>query len=181
MQREHKIIIGVLIAILIIGIVVTFLISTKTSNQISEEAINTFSNQEGEDPYTDLNGNPVSLDAYLGKYLVVTSWASWSPFSTSDLQNLNEIAQDYSSDEIVFLAINRKETKEQAARFMATLPDLNKLVFVLDPRDNFYKAVGGYAMPEVVIYNQNAEVINHYRGVVEKEELKEAISLLTAE
>jgi len=48
---------------------------------------------------------------------VVATWASWSPFSTADLNTLSELSSEFSDEEVVFMAINRKESKEQAARF----------------------------------------------------------------
>jgi len=46
---------------------------------------------------------------------------------------------------------------------------------VLDPRDAFYLTVGGYAMPEVVIYNRKGEVVEHFRGVANKADIKTVV------
>lgn len=174
---QKKVLVG-LFVVLMLGAVATYLFINRASNQINEETVALFSNPEGEAPYTDLLGNPVSLKQYLGRTLVVATWASWSPFSTADLTTLSELGNEFSSDKVVFMAINRKETKEQAARFLQTLPDVTGVVMVLDPRDAFYLTVGGYAMPEVVIYNPKGEVVEHYRGVTNKADIKAVVEQL---
>ena len=178
--KQQKIVLGVLFAIIVLAAVTTVYVLYQKKHAIREETIAVFSNQPGEAPYSDLLGNPVSLEQYLGRILVVASWASWSPFSQADLLMLNELSQKYSEEQVVFMAINRKETKEQAARYTSTLPPLPGLVVVLDPRDNFYTAVGGYAMPEVVIYNQQGEILVHERGIASRDIIEKTLDELLA-
>lgn len=167
-----------LLLLIIIGAIVTFFVVRSDQNDIDDNAIAAFSNDPEQASYTDLNGNEISLEQYLGNILVVNSWASWSPFSATDLPILQKLAGEFNSDAVTFMGINRKETKEQAARFINTMPDLNNLVLVLDPRDHFYTSVGGYAMPEVVIYNQKGTIIEHFRGDANEEKIRETVTRL---
>jgi thiol-disulfide isomerase/thioredoxin len=175
MKTSHKVVLGGLAATVVIGAVTTGYVIYNNKNGITEEAVSAFSNTQGEEPYSDLLGNPVSLDAYLGNILVVATWASWSPFSQADLTMLNDLASELNDEEVIFMAINRKETKEQAERFLVTQPKFDKLKLILDPRDHYYLAVGGFAMPEVLVYNQRGEVVLHQRGVANREEIKSAV------
>ena len=175
MSSYHKRVLAGLILVLVVGAVATYFMINRSSNQINQDTVALFSNPVGEAPYTDLQGNPVSLEQYLGKTLVVATWASWSPFSTADLTTLKELSSEFAGQEVVFMAINRKETKEQAARFLQTIPEVSGVVMVLDPRDAFYLTVGGYAMPEVVVYNQKGEIVEHYRGVANKADIKASV------
>ncbi len=170
-----------LFGVLMVFGVITYFVVVQDKKAVINETRQIFTNQSGEAPYTDLVGNPISLDQYLGKILVVSSWASWSPFSQSELTMMTELAAQYKGQEIAFLAINRKETKEQAARYLQTLTAFDGVVMALDPRDYFYKAVGGYAMPEVVVYNKRGEIVNHFRGPAPKSEIITTLdSLLSA-
>lgn len=173
-DNKIKVVVILVLALLVLALVSYFIISNK-KNDIKTETAEIFTNKEGGEPYSDLNGNPVTLNEYLGKVLVVATWASWSPFSQADLEMMNKLATDYDSSKVVFLAINRKETKEQAGRYLSTLPELSKLVMVLDPNDQFYGAVGGYTMPEVVVYSETGDVVLHSRGVANKDEIKKVI------
>lgn len=170
-----------LLGVLIVFGLGTYFVVEQNKKAVINETRQIFTNQPGEAPYTDLAGNPISLDQYLGKILVVSSWASWSPFSQSELNQLAELAAQYKGQEIAFLAINRKETKEQAARYLQTLTAFDGVVMALDPRDYFYKAVDGYAMPEVVVYNKRGEIVKHFRGPAPKLEIITILdSLLSA-
>lgn len=176
MSKNHKIILGSLALLLIIFAVITYFVISSNKNKVLDETVAVFSNESGTEPYTDLNGNEIYLNEYLGKILVVATWASWSPFSQTDLQTLTELAKEFNTNDVVFLAINRKETKEQAARYLTTIPSSEGVIMVLDPTDRYYAAVGGYAMPEVVIYNQRGEIINHLRGVAPKGDIQASVT-----
>jgi len=68
--------------------------------------------------YTTLNGSPRDLHTLVGKQKIyLNTWASWSPLSRDELIVLNEVAGSNQDSAIVFIALNRKETREQAERF----------------------------------------------------------------
>lgn len=179
-KKNTLITLAALLGVLMVLGLVTYFVVAQNKKAVINETRQIFTNQPGEAPYTDLAGNPISLDQYLGKILVVSSWASWSPFSQGELNLLAELAVQYRGQEIAFLAINRKETKEQAARYLQTLTAFDGVVMALDPRDYFYKAVGGYAMPEVVVYNKRGEIVNHFRGPAPKSEVITTLDSLLA-
>lgn len=121
-------------------------------------------------PYTDLEGNPVFLDAYKGKPLIINSWASWMPFSKDELVLLNEL-QTQKGDELTILAINRMENVERVKSYLSTFGIESHVLFLLDQSDNFYKASGGYAMPETIFYRKDGMILFHKRGTLTPEEL----------
>ena len=47
--------------------------------------------------------NNVSLKSMRGKYVVLHFWASWCPDCRKDMPAMNELANAYSSDSIVFV------------------------------------------------------------------------------
>ncbi len=131
-----------------------------------------------ETPFTDINGNVVDLTEYANQIRVVNSWATWSPLSKDELPTLNDIASTYIDKGVVFLAINRKETKEYAGGYLNTLPALSNLKVVFDPGDNYFKNVEGYAMPETIVFDKEGNISAHFRGLVKKEELIAALETL---
>ncbi len=177
MIKNNKFIVIFLILVLICLGSYTLFVVYKKNIAINESTKSIFADSKDSSvaSYTDLDGNVISLEQYLGKVLVVTSWASWSPFSKDDLISLSEVASSQESSKVVFIAINRKETREQAQRYTNTLPELNSVIIALDPTDHFYMSIGGYAMPETIIYNQKGDVVNHIRGVINQNDLKSYI------
>jgi thiol-disulfide isomerase/thioredoxin len=181
MIKQNKFVISVLIAIVLTVALATIYIRYQRSTAVLEDTQRLFAGEEGMVTYTDVNGNEVSLEQYLGKILVVTTWASWSPFTASDLAILDEVVTHYEAGKVVALGINRMETKEQVERYMATMPKFSNVILVIDTADHFYKTVGGYAMPETLVFNQKGEVVEHVRGTINKAELENLIDSLLGE
>jgi peroxiredoxin len=171
MPKQNKIVIAVLLALVLLVAAATFYIRYQRANAIPEETQRLFAGNEGGQTYTDTKGNQISLEQYLGKVLIVTTWASWSPFTTPDLTVLNEIVASYDANKIVGLGINRMEPRSQAERYMATMPEFPNVVLVIDTEDFFYKSVGGYAMPETLVFNAKGEIVEHVRGTINKEQM----------
>lgn len=180
MSREALITIGVLT--IIIGAALAYVFFGTSGFSVNSEPpdVERFLESKTpleQSPYTDLAGNPVSLASYRGKVLVVNSWASWCPFCGTELQKLNTVAMEFSSEEVVFLAINRMETVERAERYMRQQPGtFDNLVLVLDHGDVFYRRVGGFSMPETLFYDSEGELVAHERGQLSESRIKELVS-----
>lgn len=129
--------------------------------------------------YTDLEGNPVSLTTFKGKPLIVNSWASWMPFSQTELPMLAKIKEER-GDTIHILAINRMEDKAVIKSFMNAFSIPNSIVFLVDPSDHYYKVTGGYAMPETIFYDEDGVIITHKRGPLTEEELRAQVEAMLA-
>ncbi len=176
MKKSYLVIVGVLILVVVVLAAITFYIRDQAEREAANEADDTLFAEGAVNPYIDQNGNAVSLDENLGKIIVVNSWASWSPFSVDELQSLNQFAGEYKDRNVVVIAINRKETKEQAERFLQTLPPLDNLQIVIDTKDHFYGSIGGYAMPETLYYNERGTIVTHRQGVVSDSDTRQIIN-----
>jgi len=131
--------------------------------------------------FTNLNGEPVVLTDYFGKILVVSSWASWCPQCTADLNQLGPLAEAYKDKDVIVLAVNRAEDRYTAERFLKSVTISPGLVFILDPSDHFFTANVGYAMPETILYNKDGGVALHQRGNLQVDELRLALDSLLNE
>jgi len=125
--------------------------------------------------YTDLAGNGVNLTQYLGRVIVVNSWASWSPASVAELQLLNKLSLQYSADQVQFLAINRSEPVGTAKSFLAAFGIGDTVTLVLDEPDYYYQSIGGFNMPETLVYDTKGNVIRHFRGPLSESAVRLAI------
>lgn len=122
--------------------------------------------------YTDLDGNPLDLTQYEGKIRVVNSWATWCPFCIDELPDFGTLAAEIPSEEGVVIAINRAEPGAKAKAYIKNLSGLEKVVFVKDESDAYYKSIGGYAMPETIFYRADGSVAVHKRGHMTLEEMR---------
>jgi len=123
-------------------------------------------------PYTDLDGNSVSLDQFKGKPLVINTWATWCPFCVNELPDFGELAREF-GDDVVVIAMNRREDSARQKAFINSISDTSGIIFWSDDSDFFYKKVGGFSMPETVFYDKDGNVSFHKRGFMALAEMQE--------
>ncbi len=166
------------VILVVLGVVTWYLRYSAARDEVGKAATELLADSEAT-PYTTLTGEPFSFMEYRGKIRVVNVWASWSPFAATELPILNDIAARYGGEQaVVAIAVNRKEQKERAAAYIATVPVLPNVVFAIDETDAFYQSVGGYAMPETIIFNAAGDIVWHYRGVITYDLVAEQIDQL---
>jgi len=165
--------IAVMVGIILLGAVTIFLLDRGNDQRqlAASEAAAALSDRGSGNEYTDFDGNPANLDQYLGKVLVVTSWASWSPQSANELQLLTKTLDSYQADEVLLIAINRAESLETAELYLKTIGVKNQINLIVDNNDRYYKEIGGYTMPETLFYDQDGTIVAHKRGALTKEEI----------
>lgn len=124
---------------------------------------------------TDYDGNGVALEEFRGKPLVINSWAVWCPFCRQELPDFSVLQKEF-GDAVVVIAIDRGEPLEKAKGYTDELGITETMVFLLDPSDAFYKAIGGFSMPETIFVSAEGVLAFHKRGPMTLEEMREAVN-----
>jgi len=122
----------------------------------------------------DFNGNMVSSKDFAERVMVVNSWAVWCPFCKNELPDFARL-QEFFGDEVAVIAIDRAESLEKAREFTDSIGVTDKFVFLLDPKDSFYKDIGGFSMPETIFVDKTGNIRLHKRGPMDFEEMKEEV------
>ena len=120
----------------------------------------------------DYEGNVVSLADFAGMPVVINAWAAWCPFCVKELPDLVAVQKEFAG-EVVFIAIDRAESREVAKGFTDELGVTGGLIFLLDPRDEFYVAIGGFTMPETIFVKPDGTIHFHKRGFMTREEIRQ--------
>lgn len=180
-KRTTIIFLVVMAAVILAAAWFTYDTVTERQDIASDAGLAFIGEENNPNRYTSITGAPVSISEAVGSQkLYVNSWASWSPLSRDELIALNEIAGEYKDRGVTFIALNRKEPKEQAERYLTTLPPLYNLQIVIDTEDHFYSRSGGYAMPETITYNDDGTLVRHERNPQTKEQMRILIDELLA-
>ncbi|MEY2664969.1 MAG: hypothetical protein RLZZ480_74 [Candidatus Parcubacteria bacterium] len=176
MNRAAYITLAVMAVVVLLGIGYIFLLdeSEKQTRNETPAARALLPGTETES-FTDKDGNPLSVADDFGKVIVAISWASWCPQCADDIKKLDELAREFEGKDVVFYAINRAEDKYSAERYLATMTAPERVKIILDPKDHFFAASAGYAMPETILYDREGGVAAHIRGNLAPDELKNAI------
>lgn len=179
MKKKHVVILLGLIVIICVLALVTYFIRANYINKTQNLANETLFSDSPEAQFLDANSQPVSLDSYKDTILVVNVWASWSPYTEIEFPILNEVAENFKDKGVRFLIMNRKENQQQIDRYLSSIIPYPNLEQIVDTNDFFYNGIDGYAMPETVIFDDKGRIIEHIRGVVDKEKLNSVLEDLT--
>jgi len=173
-MRNILIIVAGVAALVVVVILVSGSDKDSSDGQPSQKAQSITFETLAELEFTDYEGNTVSLGDFTGKRLVINAWAAWCPFCVAELPDFAQVQENF-GDEIVFIAIDRAESLETAKRFSDKLGVTDKIVFWLDSGDNFYRAIGGFSMPETIFIDTDGTIAQHKRGPMKVPEITQRI------
>ena len=123
-----------------------------------------------------IEGGETKLSEFRGRPLIVNVWASWCPFCKKELTSFSELGGIY-KDSLVIVAINRKESIETIQAY-ANKTASGTVLYLRDDKDEFYKSINGFSMPETLFVDSEGVIKLHRRGAIEPEEMKRRVSEL---
>ena len=182
LRRESTLTLTLLIGVLIVLGFLTY--SYVSPNGMLADLKNDLAdlNRATSTPFVDLDGVLFDLTSVRGKPLIINSWATWMPFSATELPLLEQFAREHSGA-LVVLAVDRKEEAPVIRAFLSSfgIDDHSSVVFLRDATDSFYTTIGGYAMPETVFYRRDGTIAEHKRGTLTEDELRYWIDAITSD
>jgi thiol-disulfide isomerase/thioredoxin len=108
-----------------------------------------------------LKNEPVRLQDYAGKAVVVSFWASWCPYCLKELPILYNI-QKAAKGRLQVVAINTEnaDTFRELRRAMRTL----EIGMSYDPDGKAQQAFGVNGIPHMVIIGRDGTIVQVFRG-----------------
>lgn len=169
-KQSYIVLAVILVALMSLGLL-TYNIQ-RNNKILNSDASKTLGTNDIES-YKNFDGDSVSLKDFDGTVRVVNSWASWSPFSKNELQELNRLAELYRDQDVFVIAINRNEDSIRAKRFIEQLGKLEYVNFLMDVDDTFYDRMDGKAMPETLFFDVDGNIVMHARGELTYEQMEQ--------
>lgn len=127
--------------------------------------------------FIDYAGQEIPLSQFSGKPVIVNAWASWCPFCVEELPDFISLQGEF-KDKITVVAVNRAESLTNAKDYTDGRGLTEKLIFLLDPADSFYQAIGGFSMPETIFIDKEGKIVFHKRGPMDLEEMRRRVQPL---
>lgn len=130
-----------------------------------------------------LEGEEVVFSPLDEKVKIVTHWASWCASCIVELQALQAVAETLDNESVGIYAFNRGDPETTARAFLAAfnLAELSRVTYIIDEADAHFSEVGGYTMPETIIYDGKGNIIEHIRGSMDQTAVVEKVVSLTEE
>ena len=129
--------------------------------------------------FKDYAGGEIRSSDFLGKPVILVVWASWCPFCAEELENVSVVKKEF-GEALYVIVINRAESRDMAMRGSIASDTATGTVFLLDPNDTYYHAIGGFAMPELIVADRQGMIRFHKRGLLGQEEMRRYIQDLLA-
>ncbi|SHI62982.1 Peroxiredoxin [Arenibacter nanhaiticus] len=111
--------------------------------------------------YEDLEGNPISLEDYKGKKILLNFWATWCKPCVEEMPALARAMAILEKENYVFLAASDQTTKKIKAFKAESEVDLPFIKF-----NGALSKLQIYALPTTFIYNEKGEKATEITGAV---------------
>ena len=103
---------------------------------------------------TDLQGQPVDLNDYLGKNIFITMWAPWCIDCIAEMPSIQELSDNLKDEDFVFLAISGYDIQKEL-----NFKNKNTYNFQYLHMDETLKDIGIHSIPTNYILNKKGEVV----------------------
>lgn len=115
-----------------------------------------------------VDGETYTLSDLQGQPVIINFWATWCAPCRFEMPELQETFEDYESEDLVLLAVNREESSEQIVSFFEELTADEGMVFtfpnLLDDRADVAEVYGVFNMPTTYFVNGDGVVSAVHRG-----------------
>jgi thiol-disulfide isomerase/thioredoxin len=109
-----------------------------------------------------LSGEAVELNAYKGKVVVLSFWATWCPYCLKEIPVLEGIQKAAGYDKVQVIAVNTEERK--VFRRAEAMLKMLTLKLAYDPDETTAKSYGVKGIPHMVIIGRDGKIVRIYRG-----------------
>ncbi len=114
----------------------------------------------------DESGQPIALEKYHGKVVIVTFWATWCPYCLKELPILENIQDRIGKDSIEVIAVNWKEDRDTYRAVQRALKGLT-LTLTSDSLGRIGEAYGVETIPHMLMIGKDGRIDSVRRGYSE--------------
>ncbi len=117
--------------------------------------------------FVDLAGDPVTLEHFRGRVLVVNFWATWCAPCRRELPSLDRLQHLIGGKDLAVLAVSiDRRGADKVNPFLEEFP-LPRLGVYLDQKNKLGRALGTYGLPTTVLVDRDGLEIGRLIGPAE--------------
>jgi len=115
----------------------------------------------------DLEGKPVSLQDFSGKFLVINFWATWCEPCIGEWPQIDRLAERFADrDDVVVLAISIDKSRDDIRPFLDRMSLSETPTVVLwDPEQTIHQTYGSAKIPDTFFVGPDGQLIHQYVNV----------------
>lgn len=129
-------------------------------------------------PTIDGGGLFKRITADKGKVVVVNVFASWCPPCRDEIPGLVNIRRSLPEEQVVLLGVSVDREPKALANYMS---EMRINYPVLLAKGDFIQRLQVRAVPQLLIYNKQGELVFNHQGLMDEEEIRATIGEILAQ
>ena len=114
--------------------------------------------------FTDASENPLTLDDFKGKYVLLNVWATWCPPCRKELPELQGLQQELGGDRFQVVALSTDAGRLDNVRELYQELGLDEANIFIDETGSAMRKLGIFAMPTTLLINPQGQEIGRKPG-----------------
>ena len=117
--------------------------------------------------FQDKMGQPVSLDSFKGKVVVLNFWATWCPPCIAEMPALDHLQSEMGGADFTVVAVSTdREGIKKSAPFYRRA-GIKNLTLYNDTRGNLLGAFQGKSLPITIVLDREGRVVGRIEGAAQ--------------
>ena len=116
--------------------------------------------------FYDSNNQPIYLDQYEGKTLLLVFWATWCGSCVNEMLSLDSLQKDFRHLSFEVLAISEDHQGVKAVTDFYKLQQIRHLAIYHDYQNQLFKALAVAGLPTAFLVNPNGQVKVIFKGII---------------
>jgi thiol-disulfide isomerase/thioredoxin len=115
-------------------------------------------------PFEDVIGQPVKLDSFKGKVVLLNLWATWCPPCVAEMPSLDKLQAELGGNDFTVVAVSMDQQGIKKSAPFYRQAGLTHLDIYNDTRAALLEALHGHALPMSFLIDRNGEIVGTMEG-----------------
>ncbi len=118
-------------------------------------------------PFLDAAGNPVSLDSFRGKVVILTLWAAWCVPCLQEMPSLDRLAARLPDKDFAVVAVTKDSVGDSSSKTTFERMGLKRLKLYVEPKGLLAPEVGALGFPTTLILGADGTPLAWVEGAAD--------------
>jgi thiol-disulfide isomerase/thioredoxin len=117
--------------------------------------------------FEDAAGNPLTLEDFRGKVVVLNLWATWCGPCRKEMPSLDRLQADYSGQGLYVLPLSLDRGELSKIQSFYDEVGIQNLKIYRDPKGGASRALGAFGLPTTVVLDRDGREVGRVLGPAE--------------